>query len=369
MPRRSAPLAPPPGRSCWSGWAARRRCRRARLRADRPAGERHRGVPPRQRRVHPRPEPAGRASSRSSRSPPSSCGRTRTASTRPPSPRSASGSQAATDVAEEADALAAPATPLIPSEDGEAVQAFLPLDARPEQRPAPGGRGHPRGHRARRDGLLRHGPGRDLRRLLQRLRGHRQPADPRRVRHRPADPAGRLPQPDPAAAGHRHGRPGPDRRQRRGLPAGRQRRHHRQRAEPGHRGDPGRRRGHRLRPAPGRPVPRGTAARGVEVHRDVDRAPPVLGADRRLRHHRRPRRPLPAALRPRLQPRARADLGGERHPRGPGRAQLPSGRARAAGSRRVLAVPPRVRHRAEARPWMAARGRGWSGAVPGACSS
>ena len=36
--------------------------------------------------------------------------------------------QAATDVAEEADALAAPATPLIPSEDGEAVQAFLPLE-------------------------------------------------------------------------------------------------------------------------------------------------------------------------------------------------------------------------------------------------
>jgi RND superfamily putative drug exporter len=35
--------------------------------------------------------------------------------------------QAATDVAEEADALAAPPTPLIPSEDGEAVQAFLPL--------------------------------------------------------------------------------------------------------------------------------------------------------------------------------------------------------------------------------------------------
>jgi RND superfamily putative drug exporter len=35
--------------------------------------------------------------------------------------------QAATDVAEAADALAAPPTPPIPSEDGEAVQAFLPL--------------------------------------------------------------------------------------------------------------------------------------------------------------------------------------------------------------------------------------------------
>jgi putative drug exporter of the RND superfamily len=36
--------------------------------------------------------------------------------------------QAATDVAEDADALAAPPTPPVPSEDGEAVQAFLPLE-------------------------------------------------------------------------------------------------------------------------------------------------------------------------------------------------------------------------------------------------
>ena len=36
--------------------------------------------------------------------------------------------EAATQVAEDADALAAPATPPIPSEDGEAVQVFLPLE-------------------------------------------------------------------------------------------------------------------------------------------------------------------------------------------------------------------------------------------------
>ena len=208
-----------------------------------------------------------------------------------------------------------PASPPIPSEDGEAVQAFLPLEPDLATTCSPWSRTSAR--RSSVDGTdsFVTGPGRHLRRLLQRLRGHRRPAAAGRVRRRPADPAGRLPQPAAAAAGHRHRRPGADRGQRGGLPAGRRRRHHRQRPEPGHRGDPGRRRGHRLRPAPGRPVPRGTAPRAVEVHRDADRAPPVVGADRRLRRHRRPRRPLPAALRPRLQPRARADLGGERHPR------------------------------------------------------
>ena len=48
------------------------------------------------------------------------------------------------------------------------------------------------------------------------------------------------------------------------------------------------------------------------------------------------------------------DLGGERHPRGPGRAQLPARRAGAAGPRRVLAVPAPVRQRDEARPWLGA---------------
>ena len=56
-------------------------------------------------------------------------------------------------------------------------------------------------------------------------------------------------------------------------------------------------------------------------------------------------------------------------PRGPGRAHLPARRARPARPRRVLAVPPAVRRRAEGR---AAAGRGSprsSAAVPAGCSS
>ena len=51
-----------------------------------------------------------------------------------PRPRSASGSQAATQVAEDADALVGDASPPIPSEDGEAVQVFLPLEPRARRR-------------------------------------------------------------------------------------------------------------------------------------------------------------------------------------------------------------------------------------------
>ena len=94
----------------------------------------------------------------------------------------------------------------------------------------------------------------------------------RRVRRRPADPAGRLPQPDPAVPRHRHGRPGADRLDGRRLPAGQGRLDRGQRPEPGHLLDPRRRRRHRLRPAAGRPLPRGTARGAVEVHRDADRA-------------------------------------------------------------------------------------------------
>ena len=56
-----------------------------------------------------------------------------------------------------------------------------------------------------------------------------------------------------------------------------------------------------------------------------------------------PRRALPALLRPRLQPRPRPDLRGQHRPghaRGP---HVPARRPRAAGPRRVLAVPAEVR--------------------------
>ena len=96
--------------------------------AHRPAGERHRGVPPRQRRVHPRAGAAGRSSSPPSRSPPSCCGRATDAIDEATLAEIGERIEAATQVAEDADALAGEASPPIPSEDGEAVQAFLPLE-------------------------------------------------------------------------------------------------------------------------------------------------------------------------------------------------------------------------------------------------
>ena len=59
-------------------------------------------------------------------------------------------------------------------------------------------------------------------------------------------------------------------------------------------------------------------------------------------------------LRPRVQPRARPDLRGQRHPRRPRRAHLPARGADAARPGRVLAVPPAVRRRAQAGPRLAA---------------
>ena len=121
------------------------------------------------------------------------------------------------------------------------------------------------------DGTTFHvtGPGATFSDFAERLLRHRRPAAARRVRRRPADPAGRLPQPAPAAAGHRHRRAGALGRPPRSPTCSRAGLDRGQRAEPGHRVDPRRRRGHRLRPAPGRPLPRGTAPRAVEVRGDA----------------------------------------------------------------------------------------------------
>ena len=143
---------------------------------------------------------------------------------------------------------------------------------------------------------------------------------------------------------------------------------HRQRPEPGHRLDPGRRRGHRLRPAAGRPVPRGAAPGAVEVHRHADRAAPVVGADRRLRRHRHPRRPLPALLRPRLQPRPRPDLRGERHPRRRRRAHLPAGGAGAARAAPRSGRSARSTASSPARPRLGRGSPRSSAAVRAGCS-
>ena len=96
-----------------------------------------------------------------------------------------------------------------------------PPDRTGRRRRAPGARRRPARHRGRRrDDGLRHRPGRLVRRLRRRLLRHRRPAAARGVRRRPADPAGRLPQPDPAVPRHRHRRPGAHRLDGRRLPAG-----------------------------------------------------------------------------------------------------------------------------------------------------
>ena len=81
-----------------------------------------------------------------------------------------------------------------------------------------------------------------------------------------------------------------------------------------------------------------------------------MGADRRQWRHGDPRRPLPAVLRPRLQPWPRPDLRGEhrlRHARG---ADLPAGRPGPVRAGGVLAVPAPVRRRAARRPRLGAGG-------------
>ena len=135
---------------------------------------------------------------------------------------------------------------------------------RPAVQPRPGRRarrrrrGPARAPRGRRDDV-RHRPRRPVQRLRRGLLRHRRAAPARCVRRRPADPARRLPQPPAAAARHPHRRAGARRRPRGGLPAGRPGLDRGQRAEPGHRLDPRRRRRHRLRPAARGPLPRGTA--------------------------------------------------------------------------------------------------------------
>ena len=184
-------------------------------------------------------------------------------------------------------ALAGEASPPIPSQDGAAVQAVLPIqpDVTDE---LPALVADLRGdRRRRRDDGVRHRTRRLVLRLRRRLLRHRRPAAARGVRRRPADPARRLPQPDPAVPRHRHRRPGAHRLDGGRLPAGQGRLDRGQRPEPGHLLDPRRGRRHRLRPAAGRPLPRGTARGAVEVHGDADRPEAVVGAHRRERRHGR----------------------------------------------------------------------------------
>ncbi len=213
-------------------------------------------------------------------------------------------------------------------------------------RGGPGGRrGTPDGPRRRpgRPDRLRHRPRRAGRRPVVCLRRHRRTAPARRGRCRSRHPRGGLPQPDPAVRRHHLGAVRTRPREPAGLRARRCRSDRAQRPEPGHHVHPGVRCRHRLRTATGLPVPRGTATAAGQVRRDAQRAPRFDRADRCVRRHSHPRRAVPAAVGPELQPRSRP--GGRHRHRDivPRVAHLPARSARAARPRRVLAHPPGLR--------------------------
>jgi RND superfamily putative drug exporter len=243
-----------------------------------------------------------------------------------------------TAVAEEADALAGAVSPPIPSEDGEAVQAVLPLrtdlgDALPEVvaelravDDVEGTTAYVTGPAAvfadfadglrRIDGLLLLAAFGVV--LLILLVVYRSPLLPFLVMRRRGWP---------------YRRPGGL------LPAAREGIITVNGQSQGIAIDPRRRRGHRLRPAPvpatggaatQRPPLTPCASRcAARSSRSSPPAPPSSW------------RPVPALLRPGLQPRPRPDLGGQRRARRDRLADLPAGRPRPARPGRLLAVPPR----------------------------
>ncbi len=182
-------------------------------------------------------------------------------------------------------AAATPGTgPAVQGQAGRPGLGHLQLRHQRLERPArrrqadPQDRHHPRRHRPpRRAGRpgRRLGPG-VLRPRRQAARLHRARGD--------RDPAHHLPQPGaldpPGALGGSRARDGPGG----DLPAGQERRAHRQRAEPGHPDRARLRRRHRLRPPAGRALPRGASrarrpARG-DGERTASRRPSHRGQRR-----------------------------------------------------------------------------------------
>ena len=264
------------------------------------------------------------------------------------------------------------------SEDGRGRLPLLHLQLRRERLDRhPGCRRRGARHRP---GRRRHrAPGRLRRpggRLRRGLRGHRHQPDHDHPARGDRDPAAHLPQPDPVAAADHQRRLRLHDLGGRGLPAGEVRRPHGQRAEPGDPRHPGHRRGHRLRPAPRRPLPRGAAPPRGPPRGDGLRAAPGGAGDPGQRRHRGGQHALPQLRRAELDRRhgARARRRHQRHLPGDGDpAPGPAGHLRSLG---VLAEAADVRVRRAHEPtasgpawatgWPPSRARsGWS---PPACS-
>ena len=148
--------------------------------------------------------------------------------------------------------------PAIESDDGEALEVFVPISGDVDETVAElRTRAHRRG--ARRAGGLDHRPGRIHRRPGRRVRRHRRPAAARRAGRRVRHPADRLPLAAAADPGARHRRVLAVPRAPRRLVARQGRGGADQRAGAGHPVHPRDRRGDRLRAAVRLAVPRGAA--------------------------------------------------------------------------------------------------------------
>ena len=260
----------------------------------------------------------------------------------------------ATTIAEDAGALVGEASPPIPSRGRRGGPGRPPVRPRPRRRPAR--RSSPScaastASTARRRTSPARAP---LLRLRRRLLRHRRPAAARRVRRRPADPAGRLPQPAAAVPRHRHRRPGAHRL-----------------ASPSPTSWPtagwiavnGQSQGIASILVVGAATDYGlllVARYREELRQEQSKYAAMRIALRQSwepivasRRHGHPRRPLPALLRPRLQPRPRPDLRGQRRPRHARRAHLPARRPR------CCSAAPRSGRSGRSTAPSTAHGRGW----------
>ncbi len=160
------------------------------------------------------------------------------------------------------------------------------------------------------------------------VRGHRQHAAVGHPGRGDRDPAADLPQPGALGPAHPLRRLRAVRRAGADLLPRQVRRPHGQRPEPGDPHDPGDRRRHRLRPAAGRPLPRGAAPPRGPARGDGVRPAPGGAGDRGQRGDGDARHALPAVRRDELHRRP-GPGGGHRHRRdAPGDDHAPARAAR-----------------------------------------
>ena len=195
----------------------------------------------------------------------------------------------------------------VPSEDGQAMQTLVNFNfgANGWMEMPDTAQGPARHRQDRRRRHLHTGSGGQAADASEVFGGHRRSAAVLRAGHRDPDPAGDLPQPDPLVPadlllrGRAHAAEGLI------YFLAEVRRPHRQRAEPVDPLDPGHRRGHRLRPAARRALPRGAAPPRGPARGDGVRAAPCGAGDPRQRGHGRGRHALPAVRRDEFHRRSR----------------------------------------------------------------